>query len=656
MANKTEYELLLEMAAKLDPSYRTAMESARKGVQDVGDEAKDSADDIGVMDIAMGNLVANGISALISAGAEAAKSIYGMAEETREFRQDMATLETAFADAGFTVETATDTWENLYAIFGEDDRAVEAANNISRMAKSEEELNDWVTITTGIWGKYQDALPVEGLAEAAGETAKVGQITGVLADALNWGAAEGETFGVVMKANTKKNEEWNKAVKEAASAEDYFNLALQECTTEAERQALINSTLLRIYGSAADQYEETAGNVMDANRAQADYLQTQAAMGAKIEPITTAVKQGVTDLMNAALQLLSDVDLAAWAGKIESGFSWFANTGLPFLIDNLPTLATVLGGVTTAIIAQTAANKIKTITDLAAANGMSVMALAQKALNAAMSANPIGLIITGITLLVGAFVALWNNCEGFRNFFIGMWEQIKAGITPIINMFKTYLLPVITAVWDNIKARIASAWGFITAAFSNAVNTIKGYVNGIIQVFKGIVSFFTGIFSGDMSKAAEGLSQIFDGIKAAWSSIFKGAANAVINVLNWLIDKINLISIGPLPNWSILGDYAGAEIGFNIPKIPLLANGGIATGPTLAMVGEGTEDEAILPLSKLGSLMGDTESTSIVYSPNITVMPGASGGDVKEALSESFEQFKAYMDRYLREKKRLQFS
>jgi hypothetical protein len=159
---------------------------------------------------------------------------------------------------------------------------------------------------------------------------------------------------------------------------------------------------------------------------------------------------------------------------------------------------------------------------------------------------------------------LWNNCEGFRNFWIGLWEGIKGAV--------------------------------------------------------------------------------------------KIGVNGIISMLNWFIKKINTISIGPLPNWDILGEYAGAEIGFSIPQIPKLAKGGIATGPTLAMVGEGSEDEAIMPLSKLGSLMGGMESESIVYSPNITVMPGANGADVKEALSESFEQFKAYMDRYLREKKRLQFS
>lgn len=551
MAQKTEYELLLEMAAKLDPSYRTAMENARKGVKDVGEGAKESADGIGVLDIALGDFISDSAQKLISFAKDAVMSLYNLAEETREFRQDMATLETAFDDAGFSADTASETWKDLYAIFGEDDKAVELANNISRMAKNEQELNDWVKITTGVWGTYQDALPVDGLAEAAAETAKVGAVTGVFADALNWSSEAAEMFADYMS-------------KDVTTAEDAFNVALAECNTEAERQALINETLLKLYGSAADKYEETAAGVMSLNKAQADYNMTQAEMGEKIEPVTVAVKQGLTDLMNAGMQLFANVDFVAWAGKIEGGFSWLVNTGIPFLVNNLPAIATIMGGVTTAILAQTAATKLSS---LATQHGTTVMGLAkvaQQGLNAAIRANPIGFFITLITLLVGAFMLLWNNCEGFRNFWIGLWDGIKTAVV--------------------------------------------------------------------------------------------GGINGIISMLNWFIEKINTISIGPLPDWGILGEYAGAEIGFSIPKIPMLAEGGIATGPTLAMVGEGGEDEVISPLSKLPSLMGDTESTSIVYSPNITVMPGANGADVKAAMAESFEQFKAYMDRYLREKKRLQFS
>jgi len=592
LANKTEYEVLLEMAAKLDPSYRTAMENARKGVKDVGDGAKDAGKDIDTMDIAVGNLVANGISALISKAGEAVKSLYSMAEETREFRQDMGTLETAFSEANFSADTATDTWKDLYAIFGEDDRAVEAANNIARMAETQEELNNWVEITTGIWGVYQDALPVEGLAEAAGETAKTGKVTGGLADALNWSSEAAEMFAKYMS-------------EDVTTAEDAFNVALSECSTEAERQALITDTLTALYGDAAKRYEETAASVMAANEAQAEYTLTQAEFGEKIEPVTVAVKQGITSLMNEGLKLIGDVDFAAWAGKIERGFGWIINTALPwvintaipFLKNNLPAIGVAIGGIGAAFIAFNFSSIIGGITT------------AFGALNAVMAANPISLIILGITALVAGFMLLWNNCEGFRNFWIGLWDGIKSVASAVSNWFTGTFIPWITGAWDTITA------------------------------------------------AAAKIGEIFNNLKEAWTSAFKGAANAVISVLNWLIDKINTIHIGPLPDWGILGEYAGAEIGFSIPRIPELAEGGIATHDTIARIGEGSEPEAVLPLSKLDDLMGGTgETISIVYSPTITVMPGANGADVKAATAESFEQFKAFMDRYLKERKRIQFA
>lgn len=195
--------------------------------------------------------------------------IYGLAESTREFRQDMGTLETAFDRAGFSADTATETWKGLYSVFGEDDRAVEAANNIARMADSQEELDEWVRITTGVWGTYQDALPVESLAETAAETAKVGKVTGTFADALNWNSEAAEMLAGYMND-------------EVVTAEDAFNVALSECSDEAERQALITDTLTVLYGEAADKYEETAGTLMDANAANADYTQTLAEMGERI--------------------------------------------------------------------------------------------------------------------------------------------------------------------------------------------------------------------------------------------------------------------------------------------------------------------------------------------------------------------------------------
>jgi len=628
LAGKTEYEVLLEMAAKLDPSYRTAMENARKGVKDVGEGAKEAGDDIGVMDIALGNLIANGVSSLISAGADAARSLYGMAEETREFRQDLGTLETAFSEAGFGAETATDTWKDLYAIFGEDDKAVEAANNISRMADSEKELADWVTITTGVWGTYQDALPVEGLAEAAGETAKTGKVTGGLADALNWSSEAAEMFAGYMS-------------KDVVTAEDAFNEALADCSTEAERQALITDTLMTLYGGAADQYEETAASVMDANAAQAEYALTQAEFGEKIEPVTIAVKNGLNDLLTKALELIGSADLEGWAEKISGGFDWLVNTGLPFLLDNLPALGVIVAGIATYFIAM----KVAALSAAAAEKGMTI---AQMALNAAMNANPIGLIILAITALVAGFMLLWNNCEGFRNFFINMLNGIKNAASAVAEWFKGTFVPWISGVWTSISDGITNWYN----------NNLAPVVDSVKQIFSGIVDFVKGVFTGNWEQAWQGVQDIFSGIVGALEGLFKIPINGIIKVLNWFIRKVNGIKIGPLPDWDVLGEYAGATVGFNIAEIPALAEGGIATKPTLAMIGEGSESEAVLPLSKLGSLMDGTggETVSIVYSPNITVMPGANAADVKAATAESFEQFKIYMDRYLRERKRLQFT
>lgn len=631
--SKTEYQLLLELAGKMDPSYRTALENASKGVNDLGENAKDAEKDLGVMDIALGNLIANGITALVSAAGNAARSIYNLAEETREFRQDMATLETAFDGAGFSAETATDTWKDLYAVFGEDDRAVEAANNISRMANNEEELADWVKITTGIWGTYQDALPVEGLAEAAGETAKVGKVTGVMADALNWSSEAAAMFADYMS-------------EDVTTAEDAFNEALAECTTEAERQALITETLTALYGGAADKYRETADSVMAANTAAAEYALTQAEMGEKIEPVTTAVQEGIIEVKQAFLEMFGEVDFDALATKISNAFGWLVNTGIPFLVSNMPTLLTLVGGVTAALLAQAAATGIKTLADKAAAQQMTLTAFAQQKLNAAMKANVIGLIITGITLLVSGFMYLWNNCEGFRNFWIGLWANIKGAAAAVTTWFQTVFLPFIKGMWSTISS-VVSTW-------YNA--TLKPIVDGIKQYFSGIIDFVKGVFTGNWRQAWQGVVNIFGGIFGALSGMMKAPLNGAIKLINWFIGKANKISIGPLPDWSILGEYAGAKIGFNIPKIPALAQGGIVTAPTLAMVGEGQESEAVLPLSKLGDLMGGTETISIVYSPNITVMPGANAEDVKAATAQSFEQFKAYMDRYLRDRKRLQFT
>lgn len=488
------------------------------------DAVKDAGKELDTWDIALGNLVAGGIEALISKVGEGISSIAGLAKETREFRQDQGTLETAFNKAGYSADTATQTWKDLYSVFGEDDRAVEAANNIARIAQNQGDLSKWVTITTGVWGTYQDALPVESLAEAAAETANTGAVAGTLADALNWSSEAAQMFSGYMS-------------KDVTTAEDAFNVALSKCSTTQERQALITETLTALYGEAAGQYENTASSIISANKASADLELAQAALGETMEPVTAAIDEGMAGLLQTVLDLSKNIDMQEVVQNVTAAFDGL-ETAIQWCLDNWPTLAAIVGTLTALLIANKAAIIAKNVAELSAKASAEGMTIAQYALNAAMNANPIGAIIVVIGLLVAAFIYLWNNCEGFRQFWIGLWDSIKSGVSSAVD-------------W------IGEAW-------------------------------------------------------AALPGIIKAPINGYIWLLNWLIEKINSLKI-TLPDWGILGDYAGKSVGFNIPVIPYLAKGGFTDG--LSIAGEaGTEavisfdksvrDQNLDTWAKAGQMLG----------------------------------------------------
>lgn len=106
----------------------------------------------------------------------------------------MGKLETAFTTSGHSATTAKDTYNTLNSVLGDSDVAVEAANHLAKLTDNQKDLNTWTDICTGVFATFGDSLPIEGLTEAANETAKTGQLTGVLADALNWAGVNEDEF------------------------------------------------------------------------------------------------------------------------------------------------------------------------------------------------------------------------------------------------------------------------------------------------------------------------------------------------------------------------------------------------------------------------------------------------------------------------------
>jgi phage-related protein len=147
-------------------------------------------------------------------------------------------------------------------------------------------------------------------------------------------------------------------------------------------------------------------------------------------------------------------------------------------------------------------------------------AAAQWALNAAMTANPIGIIVVAIAALVAGFIYLWNNSEAFRNFWIGLWEAIKTAAV---------------WVWENV---LKPTWNAIVAALKWVGETAAQLWTGYIQpAFQAIGAAASAVWSV--------LGTVFDAIvtalKFAGAIIFTLfvtpyvlAFNAVSAVATWL--------------------------------------------------------------------------------------------------------------------------
>ena len=231
-------------------------EKAGESIGGVGEESKETGSDVVSSFLKMSISVGGFVTAAVAAF----KKMIELAESTREYRTEMGKLTTAFKTAGHTTESATKTYSELNSILGDTGQAIEAANHLALMCDSEERLEQLTEACIGVYAKFGASLPIEGLAEAANETAKVGALTGSLADALNW----------------------------AGVSEDAFNEKLAACNSEGERAALIAETLTELYSESAKEYKETNKEIISAVKAQEKLNAATARWGEIFEPVAIA--------------------------------------------------------------------------------------------------------------------------------------------------------------------------------------------------------------------------------------------------------------------------------------------------------------------------------------------------------------------------------
>ncbi len=348
-------------------------------------------------------------------------------------------------------------------------------------------------------------------------------------------------------------------------------------------------------------------------------------------------------------------DFADWAGKAYEkakpflSFLWEHKGTVLAVAAALRVLGPAIGAVTTAMNAFKTA---KTFMALLQSSGKIAQVTAAFQRFGSILTGPLGIIIA----VAAAIALLYKN-----------WDTVKAWL---VNFGNT-----VNQIWTNFSNMVGNAitaigqkFPLLGAYLQGWWESIQAAVDNVKAIFQNIIDFISNVFSGNWSAAWQNIVNIFGNLFGMIVNLAKAPINGVISAINWVLSKINSISV-TIPDW--VPGVGGKTLGFNIPTIPQLAEGGVATSPTLAEIGEGGEPEAVMPLSKLAAMLdeytkkpkptggadgqegGDGET--IVFSPVLNFYGKADREEVEEATRISFEEFKRLYKRLKAEERRKKF-
>lgn len=350
-----------------------------------------------------GSKLGNGIKiaakwglAIGGAAIGAAGAILKVDEATKEYRDNMAKLNAAYEATGKGTKEASQAYTELYKVLGDQDQATEAAQLLSNLASNQEDIAKWSDIASGVVGRFGDSLPVESLIEASNETAKVGKVTGALADALNW----------------------------AGISEDEFNEKLAACSSEQERNKLITDTLSTTYDEASEAFRKNNEEVIRARENQALLDESMGKLGEAVGSIKNSFMADFTPSVSGAVTAL---------GELLSG----SETAKEELAENISNMV------------QTALEKLPEFIDIGlqiiAAIGMGII----KAIPGLLIQIP-GLVIRIVQSFIGAGKDLFG---AGKEMLIELWDGMKAVWESISNWVseKVSWLVDKLAFWRNSK-------------------------------------------------------------------------------------------------------------------------------------------------------------------------------------------------------------
>lgn len=573
---------------------------ANQAIDDVTDKAQDSEKKQTGAFSKIGTAAGTLAKGVMGAGAALGGAFIAATEGTREYRTSMGQLEAAFMTADHSAAAAKNTYTDLNAVLGDSGQATEAAQQLAMLTDNEKELDNWTHILTGVYATFGEALPVEGLAEAANHTAKVGEVQGSLADALEWS-------GVSV---------------------DSFNKQLAACSTEQERQQLITKTMNELYGESADNYKEVNKDVMEAEKAQGRLTDAFARVGGVLEPVMTSLKNGFAGAIEFILPFVEKMtdEIPSGVENMRAKFNEF-----------MPYLKAAWSGLWSVI--QTAWQNVgKPVFEFIkhAANQLIAFWKQNWPAVAAVIRDVFGIIknlwnsvLKPVLTILGNYIKnnllpVWKTAfnaalKVVQTVFSGIIKLWNGSLKPILNGLISFVSGVLSGnwkkAWNGIKSVTSGVFSGIKTVISTAINTVK-------SVFSGGLSILKKSASTSFESIRKSVSEKMDAVRKKVKEIIEKVKGFFPLKVGKILDNIKI------PKISVSGGKAPYGIAGK-GKLPSFsvkwnAEGGILTKPTIfgmsgnTFLGGGEAgEEAILPIDTLKAYINES-----VNSRNIELLAG----------------------------------
>ena len=481
-----------------------------------------------------------------------------MGQSAKEFNTIQSKLISGFQAAGATAKQASETYKGFFRFLGEADRAGEAANHLAQMTTNEQELAEWTKICQGIFATFGDSLPIEGLTEAANETARVGKVTGVLADALNW----------------------------VSVSEDDFNNSLANMNSLAERESYIRGTLNNLYSNAAILYERNNQAAIQYNEAQYRLNVALSEAGKYVIPLMTQLSNLATvvlQVLKPAFEVISGVIIVfvqwiiAAVQYIGTFFGLFSEKGTSSVKKVSNSISAVNSGIKSSFDginglggafdnATKSAEKLKKAT--MGFDELNVLSNPKTGASGSSSASGGGPAYTGGGISIPQMDPIDFTAPDLSNFQETV-DEIKKDLGGIITLiglaaagFTTWKITDFVREFEMIKWTALTMGRHMPEAvegYKAMKKQIKSFVGnfmiiaGVILTIKGYSdAWVNGIDWGSFTKVLAGLALVIGGIYLAFGKLATSIAAATGGIALIILGVKDFIKNGPTLQNTIL--------------------------------------------------------------------------------------------------------